>query len=177
MALEEISHRHVQPLDWPQWGGWTSRNNTPQGTHIPIKFSAEEKENLPLERAKLGSQSYGNPVVANGKVYVGTNNGAGWIKRYPAPSTWAACCASTRRRQIPLAALQREAAQGRVNDWPSKASAARPIVEGDRLWFVTSRGEVVCLDTEGFYDGENDGPYTAEANDNKDEADVIWGST
>ena len=29
LALEEISHRHVQPLDWPQWGGWTARNNTP----------------------------------------------------------------------------------------------------------------------------------------------------
>jgi outer membrane protein assembly factor BamB len=42
------------------------------------------------------------------------------------------------------------------------------------LWFVTSRGEVRCLDTEGFHDGENDGPYTAEASSDKDEADVIW---
>src|ERR1700677_2637061 len=46
LALEEISHRHVRPLDWPQWGGWTARNNTPQGKNIPIKFSAEPKENV-----------------------------------------------------------------------------------------------------------------------------------
>ena len=32
-----------------------------------------------------------------------------------------------------------------------------PLVEGDRLWFVTSRGEVRCLDVDGFYDGEDDG--------------------
>ena len=28
-----------------------------------------------LWAAKLGSQTYGNPVVAGGRVYVGTNNG------------------------------------------------------------------------------------------------------
>jgi len=34
------------------------------------------------------------------------------------------------------------------------------VVEGDRLWFVTNRGEVICLDTKGFSDGEDDGPVT-----------------
>jgi outer membrane protein assembly factor BamB len=33
---------------------------------------------------------------------------------------------------------------------------------------------VACLDTKGFYDGENNGPYKAEPNENTDEADVIW---
>jgi outer membrane protein assembly factor BamB len=33
---------------------------------------------------------------------------------------------------------------------------------------------VICLDAEGFHDGENDGPFTDEPNQNKDEADVIW---
>jgi hypothetical protein len=32
-----------------------------------------------------------------------------------------------------------------------------PAVDGDRLWYVTNRGEVVCLDTAGFADGEDDG--------------------
>ena len=82
LAVEEISHRHVHPLDWPQWGGWTARNNTPEGKHIPIKFNAEGKENVRWA-AKLGSQTYGNPVIANGKVFIGTNNGGGYVKRYP----------------------------------------------------------------------------------------------
>ncbi|MHB8899608.1 MAG: outer membrane protein assembly factor BamB family protein [Thermoguttaceae bacterium] len=48
------------------------------------------------------------------------------------------------------------------------------MIEGDRLWIVTNRGEVVCLDTEGFHDGENDGPYLTEPNEDRAESDVIW---
>jgi outer membrane protein assembly factor BamB len=63
---------------------------------------------------------------------------------------------------------------GRVHDWPNQGICCAPLVDGDKLWYVTSRGEVVCLDTEGFLDGENDGPFNKEPNENKDEADVIW---
>ena len=63
---------------------------------------------------------------------------------------------------------------GRVHDWPLQGICCAPLVEGDRLWFVTSRGEVVCLDTEGFHDDENDGPFTGEKFIDKDEADVVW---
>ena len=72
---------------------------------------------------------------------------------------------------------------GRVHDWPhARHLLARRTVEGDRLWFVTSRGEVRCLDTEGFHDGENDGARTkrrptearAASRRQKQEADVIW---
>jgi hypothetical protein len=48
------------------------------------------------------------------------------------------------------------------------------MVDGNRAWYVTSRGEVVCLDIEGFHDGENDGPFTQEKVTDKTEADVIW---
>jgi outer membrane protein assembly factor BamB len=61
-----------------------------------------------------------------------------------------------------------------VHDWPLQGICSAPLVEGDRLWFVTSRGEVRCLDTEGFHDGENDGPYTAEEFEADQEADVVW---
>jgi outer membrane protein assembly factor BamB len=61
-----------------------------------------------------------------------------------------------------------------VHDWPLQGICCAPLVEGERLWFVTSRGEVVCADTEGFHDGENDGPFQSEPNNNKDEADTIW---
>ncbi len=70
---------------------------------------------------------------------------------------------------------------GRVHDWPNQGICSAPLIDGERLWYVTSRGEVVCLDTEGFYDNENDGPVTDEktianplTEENKLEADVIW---
>ena len=49
-----------------------------------------------------------------------------------------------------------------------------PVVDGDRVWAVTNRCEVICLDTEGFRDGENDGPFRGELNENPDEADIVW---
>jgi outer membrane protein assembly factor BamB len=63
---------------------------------------------------------------------------------------------------------------GRVHDWPNQGICCAPLVDGERLWFVTSRGEVLCLDPEGFHDNENDGPFKEEANEEKEEADVIW---
>ncbi len=33
---------------------------------------------------------------------------------------------------------------------------------------------MLCLDSAGFHDDENDGPYDKEPNQNKDEADVVW---
>ena len=47
-------------------------------------------------------------------------------------------------------------------------------MHADRLWYVTNRSEVVCLDTDGFHDGQNDGPIKNEPNENLDEADVVW---
>lgn len=81
--------------DWPQWGGTRLRNNVPSVTNLPSTWnvggydvelgawSDKNAENIAWY-AELGSQTYGNPVVADGKVFVGTNNGAGHLKRYPA---------------------------------------------------------------------------------------------
>ena len=51
---------------------------------------------------------------------------------------------------------------GRVNDWPYQGVASSPLVEGDRLYYVSNRAELMCLDTQGFRDKENDGPVTDE---------------
>jgi outer membrane protein assembly factor BamB len=47
-------------------------------------------------------------------------------------------------------------------------------VEGDRLYYVSNRAEVICADTAGFRDGENDGPYQDEENTSEIDEDVIW---
>ena len=61
-----------------------------------------------------------------------------------------------------------------MHDWPDLGVCAAPLVDGERLWYVSNRGEVVCLDTEGFRDGENDGPVVDEDPVGEREADVIW---
>jgi outer membrane protein assembly factor BamB len=47
-------------------------------------------------------------------------------------------------------------------------------VEGTRLYFVSNRGELICLDTEGFMEGRNDGPHQDEIQKGPTDADIIW---
>jgi hypothetical protein len=183
--LKDLASLKVGPKDWPQWGGWSGKNNTPDGKNIPItwdvgEYDEEEGKWITPQKnikwsAKLGSQTYGNPVIANGKVYVGTNNGAGHLKRYP-KNVDLGCllCFDEKTGKFLWQHSSPKLSTGRVHDWPLQGICCSPAVDGERLWFVTSRGEVRCLDTEGFLDDENDGSFTAEPNENKDEADVLW---
>ncbi len=173
-------------VDWAQWGGTSERNNTPEGHNIPTEWNIGEfdyrtgawdkskAKNIKWV-ARLGSQTYGNPVVAGGRVCVGTNNSGGWLKRYPADQDLGCLlCFDTKDGKFLWQHSSEKLPTGRVHDWPLQGICSAPLVEGDRLYFVTSRGEVRCLDTEGFYDGENDGPYKEETNTDKEEADVVW---
>ena len=182
----EASSPAVPNVDWAQWGGSPQRNNTPVGTNIPIdwdpgkfdrKTGAWQRETSRNIKwvANLGSQSYGNPVVAGGKIFVGTNNSSGWLERYPATVDLGCLLAfDTATGKFLWQHSSEKLPTGRVHDWPLQGICCAPLVEGDRLWFVSSRGVVLCLDTEGFYDDENDGPFNREAFTNKDDADVVW---
>lgn len=65
-------------------------------------------------------------------------------------------------------------AAGRVNDWPRQGICSSPAVDGDRMFYVSNRCELVCADTEGFLDGENDGPFTEETLTDKIDGDIVW---
>ena len=170
----EIARMNVGKNDWPQWGGSAHRNNTPYGKNIPVEWDVDSGKNIRWSM-KLGSETYGNPVVANGKVYVGTNNGNGYIERYPS-SVDLGCliCFDEKTGKFLWQHSNEKLPTGRVHDWPHQGVCAAPYVDGDRLWYVTNRGTVVCLDTEGFHDGENDSPYVDEVVQDKNEADVVW---
>jgi outer membrane protein assembly factor BamB len=163
----------VGPNDWGQWGGSSIRNNTPSGTNIPTewevgsfdkdgKWEKDTAKNIKWV-AQLGSQSYGNPVVANGQVYVGTNNGAGHLKRYPASiDLGVMLCFDEKDGKFLWQHSNEKLPTGRVHDWPLQGVCAAPLIEGERVWYVTNRGEVVCLDAKGFYDNKDNGPVTKE---------------
>jgi len=173
-ATRNAGKLQVGRFDWPQWGGTSLRNNTPLGFNIPATWDVKTGKNIKW-KAKLGSQTYGNPVVANGRVYIGTNNGAGYLKRFP-PSVdlGVLLCFEEATGKFLWQYSAKKLPTGRVHDWPMQGMPATPVVDGDRLWTVTNRCEVVCLDTDGFQDGKNDGPFRREPNRNQDEADVVW---
>ncbi len=65
-TLAEISKLKVGPRDWPQWGGSPRRNNVPADQKIPVEWDIATGKNVRWSMP-LGSETYGNPVVANGK--------------------------------------------------------------------------------------------------------------
>ena len=173
-ALNFISKMKVSKYDWPQWGGSPHRNNTPAGENIPFKWDLKTGENV-LWASPLGSQTYGNPVIANGKVFVGSNNTHGYLKRYPWKIDLGVLLAFEEKTgKFLWQASSPKLPTGRVHDWPQQGICSTVYCDDKRLWYNTSRGEVLCLDVEGFHDGENDGPFKAEQNENLDEADIIW---
>jgi outer membrane protein assembly factor BamB len=167
--------------NWSQWGGSPSRNNTPVGVNIPAAWEVGEfdyktgawdsssAKNIKWV-AKVGSQTYGNPVVHNSKVFVGTNNGGGWIPRYPAEKDMGCMIAfDLKDGKFLWQHTTPKHPAGRVYDWPLQGVCSAAYAEGDRMWFVTNLGEVRCVDVEGFYDGENDGAVQNEEQLIKDE--------
>jgi outer membrane protein assembly factor BamB len=173
-AAKAVGKMNVKPGDCPQFLESYNRNNVSNSKALPGAWDVRTGKNIKWS-ARLGSQTYGSPVVANGKVFVGTNNSAGYVKRYPASvDLGVLLCFDEETGKFLWQHSNEKLPTGRVNDWEHLGVCSTPYVEGNRLWYVTNRDELTCLDTEGFLDNENDGPFKQEPNQNKDEADVVW---
>ncbi len=158
--------------DWPQWGGQAIRNMYSPQRGLPDVFGkidfkpgTDEVNTNGIKNlkwvAKLGSQSYGNVTVASGKVFVGTNNEPPRDPRHQGDRSILKCF-DEKTGEFLWQLVVPKLASGKVNDWESLGLLASPTVEGDRVYIVTSRCEVMCLDVNGMANG-NDGPYKDEA--------------
>ena len=173
-AIVGLGGAFAQSSDWPMWGGTPDRNMVSDMKNVSIDFNIEEGKNLAWSK-NLGSQTYGNPVVAGGKVYVGTNNGAGYRPKHPADQDKGVLiCFDEKSGEFEWQLTCEKLPSGRVNDWPLQGICSTPYIEGDRLWVVNNRCELMCVDVEGFADGENDGVVQDEADNEKGDADIIW---
>ncbi len=158
--------------DWPMWGGTLARNMVSDATGLPAEWDIAAGVNVKWVAA-LGSTSYGNPVVAAGKIFIGTNNE---LMRDMDVAGDKGIVMAFRESdgEFLWQMVHDKLESGQVNDWPFQGICSSPTVVGDRLYYVSSRGEVVALDTEGFLDRENDGPFTAEVRSGEADGDVVW---
>jgi outer membrane protein assembly factor BamB len=158
--------------DWPQWGGRPIRNMYSPERGLPEAFGKVEfKPGTDEIRtnairnlkwiAKLGSQSYGNVTVAGGRVFIGTNNEPPRDPRHQGDRS-ILLCLDEQTGELLWQLVVPKLLSGKVNDWESLGLLSSPTVEGDRVYLVTSRCEVICLDVHGMANG-NDGPFKDEA--------------
>lgn len=158
--------------DWRGWGGTPERNMVNDAeTNMPTDWNVETGKNIKWS-AELGSQSYGNPTVHKGKVFVGTNNEAARDPNITGDKGNIMAFNEADGKFLWQAIFDKLPA-GRVNDWPLQGICSTPWIEGDRMYFVNNRCEMICADTEGFLDGENDG-FQDEKYKGDDKADIVW---
>jgi outer membrane protein assembly factor BamB len=157
---------------WPMWGGTPDRNMVSSMKGLPTEWDVKTKKNVKWV-ADLGSQSYGNPVVAGGMVFVGTNNELLRDKNQGG-DRGVLMAFDEKTGEFLWQQTHVKLESGRANDWPFQGVASSPLVENDRLYYVTNRAVLMCLDIHGFRDGKNDGPYKDEKLTGPNDADILW---
>lgn len=158
--------------DWPMWGGSPGRNAVNPAATIPTDWDLKTGRNVQW-KAALGTYSYGGPVVAGGRVFVGTNNAAEY-RSHSKGDRGCLLCFEAAGGSLLWQATHEKLPSGSANDWPEQGVASTPYVAGNRVYYVSNRCELVCADAEGFYDGENDGPFTGEKFTERQDADFVW---
>lgn len=174
---ESTSIRADAPKDgrsWPLFGGSVQRNlvnlvekDMPTSWSITPGSEKNVKWSIPL-----GSKAYGGPIIHRGKIFVGTNNQNPRDKNVHGDKGVLMCFRES-DGQFLWQAVHDKLAAGRVQDWPEEGICSAPVAEGDRLWYVSNRCEVVCATTEGLSDGVNVG-VTDEKYTGKGNADIVW---
>ncbi len=137
--------------DWPMWGGTPDRNMVSSMAGLPTSWDVATKKNVKWV-ATLGSQTYGNPVVAGGRVYVGTNN-EGLRNPKEGGDRGVLMCFRESDGQFLWQQANAKLPAGRVNDWPFQGVCSSPMVEGDVVYYVNNRCELMCLDAKGDGNG------------------------
>ena len=158
--------------DWPMWGGTPDRNMVSNAKGLPSTWDVNKKINVKW-MATLGSQSYGNPVVGRGHVLLGTNNEA-LIDPKQGGDRGVVMCFRESDGEFMWQITHDKLAAGRVNDWPFQGIASSPLIDGERVYYVSNRAELVCADLKGFHDDENDGPFKDEKFTSKKDGDISW---
>ena len=149
---------------------------------------ADPANTPPLWEVKLGKHQYSIPTIDRGRIYVAGND-AGVVRPGYDPSDGGAvmCLDQATGKliwQLPCPRYYDGVKAPYHFDQWSCGVCSGPVVEGDRVYLIGNRGEILCLDREGQANG-NDGPFldelkyfdVADAPDAKllpTDGDILW---
>jgi len=152
LVLSAVGSLPLKGEDWPMLGRDRSRNAVSPEKGAPLEWDLGTGRSV-LWSTPLGDITTSQPVVADGLVWVGTNLGRELGLKEPEPTGVLLCFRARDGERLyyhaatpaPSAAARRRAEFG---------ATASPVVQGDRLWFVTVAAEVLCLDIGPLQRGE-----------------------
>ena len=147
-----------KPDDWPQWCGSDGKNMVSSENGLPESFGRGKRQNdetIDLSNAanvkwgvKVGTAFFSTPSVARGKVFVGGLDGQQGI--------FVCLDAATGKRLWQWQAPPREV-PGTIDGFSIGLSTiphqigvcSSAAIDGDRLYFVSNRCDLMCLDVAG----------------------------
>ena len=159
--------------DWPQWGGSNGKNMVSEEKGLPDSFVPGEKDSqtgrVRMETAKnvkwaakLCQAIYSTPAVAGGKVFIGGQQpGLGLLMCLDEKTGKLLWQWQGPARKVP--AYIDGFLIGISPNPEALGVCSTPIVDGDRVYFVTHSFKVMCLDVNG----QPSGPETGRAR-------VVW---
>jgi outer membrane protein assembly factor BamB len=145
--------------DQPQWGEAWTRNQVSDARALPNSFDPETGARIKW-RARLGTETHSTPVIAKGRVYIGTNNNEPRDPRHPG-DRGVLMCLDEQSGALLWQLVVPKRSEDPYFDWPNSGISSPATVEGERVFIVSNRGEVLCLDAYGMANG-NEGPFTDE---------------
>jgi outer membrane protein assembly factor BamB len=151
--------------DWPMFGGSADRNFANKAEkNIALAWSIKKnKEQNVKWKAQLGSVSYGGVVVAGGRVFVGANNDNPRDPKITGDKGVLMCFDEASGKF--LWQIVHDKLDNTAMDHPYIGVVSTPCVDGDRLYYVSNRCELVCADAAG---------YAASEADRAGEGTVVW---
>jgi outer membrane protein assembly factor BamB len=174
------------PSDHTMFGGTPNRNMVNLvDKGVPDKLDPEGP--ALIWKAALGSRAYGGPIIANGKVVVGTNNEQPRNKRDVDKGgdpidRGVVMCFNEKDGKFQWQAVHNKLPSGQVHDWEKEGVCSTAAVEGDRVYYTSNRCTVVCADLHGMTNGMQGRPLafldptTKKMVEHKDatDADILW---
>ncbi|MDD2601123.1 MAG: PQQ-binding-like beta-propeller repeat protein [Kiritimatiellae bacterium] len=137
-----------------RWGGKASPNCVSSATNLPDNLEA-----APLWSQKLGTHQYSIPTVDRGLIFVGSNDSGCTREGYQVNGGSLLSCLEQRSGALLWSFPVPRFLEGTkppyfFNQWRSGFISA-PLVVGDRVFLVGSRGDVLCFDRAGQADGNH----------------------
>jgi HEAT repeat protein/outer membrane protein assembly factor BamB len=148
-----------------------SQATVSQTGNPPVDWDTTTGRNI-VWSVELGNEVYGRPVIAGDVVYIGSDN-----TRQINPDFQEDSGVLLAFRVTDGAFLWQDVAprvERGLRDFLLPSTTSAPYVEGDLLYYVTAECQLRCLDTQGFGDGENNGPYREEVFKDSAAADIVW---
>ncbi|MGL6226594.1 MAG: PQQ-binding-like beta-propeller repeat protein [Thermoguttaceae bacterium] len=192
-AFSVFSAVSVVAADSPQWGSGYTHNNASSEKNMPESFSIGRRDpntnrivdSSPEIRwaVPLGRNNYAPPTVASGKVLIGTDDCAAYDSVLEGDRGVLLCFDEKTGEFLWKLALPKYTKKA-CYDYAATGMTSPPTVLGDRIYMISNRGEVLCLDLNGMKDG-NQGPFIEEGQfmtgpdqaeyvPTEKDADIIW---